>query len=446
MRPLLHRSARPTLLLGTVLLTVSLSAASCDDAPEVTLAAVSRATVTEVVDAPAAVTARAAATLTAPAEGTLAKLAVTPGQQVAKGQVLAVVASPSAQSRLAQAKQALDAAKRSGGGSPSIDLRGAQKHLDKAAAEAFTQARTAAAQIADEQARQALLAQIIAGERGYRQASAAVADAAGAVQRGVASLGSAMKALSAAQRLQAQQAYDLARATVDALTLRAPIPGVVQLGGTSTAAAAPDLSSLLGGLSGGTGTAGSGGTTVPAGVAGVPAVGAPVSAGTAIVTVVDTSELGLVAEVDETDILLVATGIAAEAELDAAPGVAYPATVTAIDVLPTANSRGAVAYRVHLSLGALPAGAPTPRPGMSAVARLQVREAADAVTVPASAVFTTDGHDTVWVRTADGTAERRRVTVGVSGMDTLQITDGLREGEQVVVRGADRVTAGDKLP
>ncbi|MDI1462777.1 efflux RND transporter periplasmic adaptor subunit [Catellatospora sp. KI3] len=445
MRPLLHRSARPTLLLGTVLLTVSLSAASCDDAPEVTLAAVGRATVTEVVDAPAAVTARAAATLTAPAEGTLARLAVKPGQQVTRGQVLAVIAAPAAQSRLAQARQALDAARRSGGGSPSIDLRGAQRHLDKSAAEAFTQARTAAGQIADEQARQALLAQITAGERSYRQASAAVADAAGAVQRGVASLGSAMKALGAAQKLQAQQAYDLAKSTVDALTLRAPISGVVQLGGTSTAAAAPDLTSLLGGLGGGTGASG-GGTTVPAGVAGVPAVGAPVSAGTAIVTIVDTSELGLVAEVDETDILLVETGIAAEAELDAAPGVAYPATVTAIDVLPTANSRGAVAYRVHLSLGALPAGAPTPRPGMSAVARLRVREAADTVTVPASAVFTADGRDTVWVRTADGTAERRPVTVGVSGTDTLQITDGLREGEQVVVRGADRVTAGDRLP
>ncbi|GHJ49131.1 RND transporter [Catellatospora sp. TT07R-123] len=428
-----------------MLLTIGLSAASCDDAPDVTLAAASRATVTEVVDAPAAVTARAAATLTAPADGTLARLAVTPGQQVTKGQVLAVVASPAAQSRLTQAKQALDAAKRSGGGSPSVDLRGAQRHLDSAAAEAFTQARTAAGQIADEQARQALLAQITAGERSYRQASAAVADAAGAVQRGVASLGSAMKALGAAQRLQAQQAYDLAKATVDALTLRAPIPGVVQLGGTSTPAAAPDLSSLLGGM-GGAGGASGGGTSVPAGVAGVPAVGAPVSAGTAIVTVVDTSELGLVAEVDETDILLVRTGIAAEAELDAAPGTAYPATVTAIDVLPTPNSRGAVAYRVHLSLAALPSGAPEPRPGMSAVVRLQVREAADAVTVPASAVFTSDGHDTVWVRAADGTAQRRTVTVGVSGMDTLQITAGLTEGEQVVVRGADRVTAGDRLP
>ncbi|GAA1368123.1 efflux RND transporter periplasmic adaptor subunit [Catellatospora chokoriensis] len=441
----LRSTARPALALGTVLLLTSLTAASCEDTADVTVAEVGRSTVSEVVDAPASVTARAAATVTAPAEGTLARLAVTPGQQVAKGQLLAVIDSPATRTRLRQAKQALDASKRSGGGTVRVDLSAARRKLDASAREAFDHARAAADQVADPPTRDALLAHVTAAEAGYRQASAGVAAAAAAVQRGVASLGSAMQALGSAQRLQAQQAYDLAKASVDALTLRAPIAGVVQLGGTSSAAAGPDLSSLLGGMSTGAPAGMTGPVAAPAGVASAPAVGAPVSAGTAIVTVVDTSVLGIVADVDETDILLVRTGITAEVELDAAPGVRYPARVGAVDVLPTPNSRGAVAYRVHLTLET-PSDAPTPRPGMSAVARLKVREAADVVAVPAAAVFTGEGRDSVWVRGTDGKAQRRTVVVGASGMDTLQITDGLREGERIVVRGVDRVTEGAALP
>ena len=51
------------------------------------------------------------------------------------------------------------------------------------------------------------------------------------------------------------------------------------------------------------------------------------SAGAAIVTIVDISEIGLVGEVDETDVLLVAPGVAADVELDAAPGLRFEATV-----------------------------------------------------------------------------------------------------------------------
>ena len=72
--------------------------------------------------------------------------------------------------------------------------------------------------------------------------------------------------------------------------------------------------------------------------------------------------------------------------------------------------------------------APTPRPGMSAVAHLRVREAADAVTVPAAAVFTADGRDAVWV-VRDGKADRAPVTVGVQGQDLVQILNGVQPGD-----------------
>jgi HlyD family secretion protein len=386
------------------------------------------------------VTARAATALSAPASGTLASLAVQPGNTVAKGQTLAVVDSPEAQARLAQATEALAAAKRSGGGSTKVNLGGAQTKLDQAAAEAFAQARAAAQTITDPAHRDKALGEIAAAEAHYGTVSQGTWQTIKAVERGIASLTSGLKALGAAQVMQAQQAYDLAKSTVDALTLVAPFAGVVQLGGTATGASAPaDLTSLLGGL-GGMPAAPAG---PMAGVSAAVAVGSPVSAGTAILTIVDISELGLIAEVDETDVLLVNTGVQAEAELDAAPGVKLQAGVTAIDVLPTSNSRGAVAYKVHL---VLKPGDVTPRPGMSALVRLKVREASNTVSVPAAAVFNIDGQDTVWVRGTDNKAQKRRVKVGVAGRDVLQIEDGLRQGEWIVVRGADKISEGSELP
>jgi hypothetical protein len=265
-----------------------------------------------------------------------------------------------------------------------------------------------------------------------------------------------MNALTAAQRTQAKAAYDLAASTVDALTLRAPVAGVVQLGGPATSNGLPSITDLLGSQAGALGAApatgaagasGASGSTGP-GIDPAPAVGAKVSAGTTILTVVDLTEPGLLAEVDETDILLVAPGVKASVELDAAPGARYEATVRSVDLLPSASAQGGVSYRARLALtaGTFADGraAPAPRPGMSAVAHLAVRSASGAVVVPAAAVFNADGRDSVWV-VRGGKAERVPVTIGVSGADLVQVTTGLDEGERVVVRGADRVKAGQKI-
>jgi HlyD family secretion protein len=453
--------SRMTVLAVACTAAVTLTAASCGDEPaDIALGESSRATVVEVVDAPASVTARAAATLTAPADGTLAALHVEAGNRVRAGQLLAIIDSPTAQARLKQARQALKAARRAGGGGGSVDLRGVQRATDRAAGTAFDAARDAAAKIADERLRAALLAQVAGAERHYAAAARAAGQAIRAVQRGVAGLSSAMSALTAAQRLQAQQAYDLAKSTVEALTLRAPITGVVQLGGAAAGGTgSASLTDLLSGLPGAAGAAsggqepsgGSGLSGAPAlpGVDGAVPVGGIVTAGTPVLTVVDTADLGLLAEVDETDVLLVNDGVVATVELDAATGAVYEASVRSVDVLPTPSARGGVAYRVRLALGAgsYPDGraAPAPRPGMSAVAHLRVREAADAVTVPAAAVFSAGGRDAVWV-VRDGRAERVDVTVGVQGQDLVQIVSGVGAGQPVVVRGTDQVSPGQQVP
>jgi RND family efflux transporter MFP subunit len=171
----------------------------------------------------------------------------------------------------------------------------------------------------------------------------------------------------------------------------------------------------------------------------------PVASGTGLMTITDVSSLSLRASVDETDVLLVRPGVTADVELDAVPGAVYAATVRSVDLQPTTSARGGVSYLVRLSLGAGRgedgAAAPAPRPGMSAVARLKVRTATDAVSVPATAVFRDGARDAVWV-VEDGRARRRDVTLGAQGDDRVEVTSGLTVGQAVVVRGADRATEG----
>ncbi len=423
---------------------VSLSAASCDhDDKGVTVGSATTGTVDEIVEAPGSVTARAAATLSSPAAGTLTDLRVEAGDRVRKGDVVAIIDSPELVARRDAAAKALDQASR-GGGAPSVSLAGyttVRKRTDRQAASSFDDARAAAGRVADPQTKAVLLQQVDAAEKQYQAASATAAAALRSVQRGVASLGQAVGALSAAQKLQAQQAYDLAQAAVEALTLRAPVAGVVQLGGAASGGGA-SLSDLLSSASAGGAapTAAAGPTTALPGVDEAVPQGAYVTAGTPIVTIVDVSRLGLVAEVDETDVLLVKPGVAATVELDAASGVTYHAAVRAIDLLPTTSARGGVSYRVRLDLTA---GSPTPRPGMSAVVRLHVRQATGAVTVPASAIVNADGQDTVWA-VQDGRYRRVPVELGVQGEDVVQVTSGVTAGQRIVVAGADQVHAGDK--
>ncbi|MEU7904651.1 HlyD family efflux transporter periplasmic adaptor subunit [Actinoplanes sp. NPDC049118] len=441
---------RTVVLLVAFALLPPLTAASCGDEPSgVTLGTAARGTVQEIVEASGSVTARAAATVSSPAAGTLAELRFDAGDKVAKGQVVAVIDSPAATRRLDDAARAVDAASAGGvpAGGGTAGFRAVQRRTDARADQAFATARDAAGRVTDAELRAALLTQVKAARLQYEAASEAAGAAVRSVQRGVASLGDAVNALTDAQRLQARQAYDLAEAAVDALTLRAPVSGVVQLGGTPSVGTA-SLTDLLSDPA--SATAGAAPAQAPlSGVDSAIPVGAVVGAGTPILTIVDTGRLGLAAEVDETDVLLVAPGGRATAELDAATGATYGATVQAVDLLPTTSARGGVSYRVRLTLGkgryADGRTAPTPRPGMSAIVRLRVREAADAVTVPVSSIVSSGGRDTVWA-VRGGQAERVPVTLGVQGEDVVQVVSGIAAGQQVVVGGADQVSAGQTVP
>ncbi|GII02234.1 hypothetical protein Pta02_42420 [Planobispora takensis] len=456
-----------------LVLLLLLVACTAEEPSPVRLDTVRRAPVTEVVEAPATVAARATAALRSPAQGTIGKLYVRDGQKVDKGEILARISSPQAEEQLEQARAAERAASRSGspprlgGGTPGFRLAsGLTVRTDPRVRRGFAKARAAAREVDDPKVRKHLLATLDAVEAQHRAHQEALARAArglteslnralssalgqvtSQMSAGLGGLSTSMASLQAASLSQAKAAVTVAETTVDGLTIKAPFGGIVTLGRTS-GGGAPDLSALL--PQGAAGAAqlpasasGSSGSGTPV------AVGVPVAAGDTVVTVTDVSELTLSADVDETDVLLVEPGIEAEAEFDAVPAGLYAAEVTGVGVTPTETTTGGTSYPVRLSLGAGTfddgSKAPIPKPGMSAVVRLIVRESPDALAVPASAVVTSGRDSVVWT-VRDGAAERRVVKLGAQGESMVEILSGLSLGERIVVRGADTVRQGRPLP
>ena len=442
---------RPTWFVAVVVGASALTACSGANEPVIEVAAVSSATVVEVVEAPASVTAAATAAVTAPATGDIRSLRVRDGQRVREGQLLLVVNSPQTKRTLAQAEQAA-AATSTSVDLGSVDISAAQARADATARRAFARARRAAEQIPDPAQRKQALAQVDQAEAQYQAAQATAASAAARLNGGVANLEQALNALTSAQQVQAQIAVEAALSAVGALNVRAPIAGTVVLG-ASAGGSSSDVSGLVDQLPSslaGQAQALLGGGSAPGGsTTGTVAVGSPVSSGDPLLTITDVSTLSLTAEVDETDVLLVKPGVDADVELDAVPGAVYRATVRNVDLNPTASGRGGVGYVVRLDLygGTTVAGAvaPKPRPGMSAVAGLKVLTAKNAVAVPAAAVFRDGQRDAVWL-VVDGVAGKQVVTLGAQGEAMIQVVEGVALGDEIVVRGADQVRDGQAVP
>jgi len=415
--------------------------------------------VVEHVSAPGTVQAAGQADLKAPAAARVERLAVKDGQRVRRGQLVAQLSSEQVDDQLKQAQAAADAASSLGGVVPTLPTGPAldafqqvQSQVTSTSAAVIAALRSALPLLPQAQRRRLQdridRAQVRVAVL-QRQADRAARQAAAAADAQAASLQRSIQAATAAQRAQAQLALELARDQQRRLTLRALLAGTVQLGRISTGGGVtvPSVPGLpegaeqaLQGLSGGTSTPGQAGPPLR--------VGSEVAAGQTVATVYDTSALLVGAEVDETDIALVRTGQAARVELDAFPAASFDATVRRVAVAPTGgqSAAGSVTYQVDLSLGkASGSGRPVPRVGMTATAAIEVRRAVGKLSVAGSALVGRAGGQAVFV-VEGGKVRLRPVQVAADGEDRVAIAAGLREGERVVSRGAERLRDGQDWP
>jgi RND family efflux transporter MFP subunit len=138
--------------------------------------------------------------------------------------------------------------------------------------------------------------------------------------------------------------------------------------------------------------------------------------------------------VHESDVKKVRRGMPTEITVDALPGLTLRGTVEQVGDFYDGTrhwlSGGVKEYETIVTINDAPQSGL--KPGMTSKVQIHVGELSDCLVVPVPAVVEHDGHYFCYV--LDGQyAERRRVTIGASTENLVEITEGLAEGEKVAL-------------
>jgi HlyD family secretion protein len=195
--------------------------------------------------------------------------------------------------------------------------------------------------------------------------------------------------------------------------------------------------------------------------------------GSFLMTISDMSVVTAEVKVDETDITNVRNGQAADVTIDAVPGQVFKGHVTEVGELAilrtsgqaamtatTANTQEARDFKVVVTVDNPPASL---RPGLSATARIQTAHKDNVLTMPIQALAVRSQKTIEEARQGDGAnvtlaasngdaalgganadiqgvfvvREKKAVFVpvqtGISGITDIEVTNGLQEGDQIIV-------------
>ncbi len=159
------------------------------------------------------------------------------------------------------------------------------------------------------------------------------------------------------------------------------------------------------------------------------------SADSSLFVVEDLDTLILRVNVPERELSKLSVGQPAELSFDAVPGRTYQGEIALISPsIDPATATFGVRIRVTETGGLL-------RPGMFARVAIVYERKLDALQIPRTALLDTDGQAKVFVVT-DGKAVERAVKLGLSNGAWIEVTEGLKDGEKVVVVGQGAVKPG----
>lgn len=149
---------------------------------------------------------------------------------------------------------------------------------------------------------------------------------------------------------------------------------------------------------------------------------------TAQFTIVGTDAWQVEIGVSDADVALVEVGDQAELTVDGADGTVF-GTVASVGLLSTSED-GVPSYPVTIDVTGDQDGL---HDGVSADVSIVYERRTDVLTVPSMAVSTVDGQTVVTKVQADGTQVETPVTTGETSDNLTEITDGLAEGDSVVL-------------
>ncbi len=159
------------------------------------------------------------------------------------------------------------------------------------------------------------------------------------------------------------------------------------------------------------------------------------SSDSALFVVEDLDSLLLRVNVPERELAKLSVGQPAELSFDAVPNRAFKGEITLIS--PYVNAATATfGVRIRLTDDDR-----LLRPGMFARVAIVYERKPDALQIPRTALLDGDGPPKVFV-VKDGKASERTVKLGLSNGAWIEVADGLKDGEQVVVVGQGAVKPG----
>ncbi len=189
-------------------------------------------------------------------------------------------------------------------------------------------------------------------------------------------------------------------------------------------------------------------------------LGSGFSQGTNLMTVADLGKMEAIVDVDENDVVLVSIGDAAKIELDAFKNITYNGKVTEIANSAKTTAAGTQEEVVNFAIKiALNDFNPQVRPGMSCNADIEVETKNDVLAVPIQSVTARSEEEPENLEPPDsgrgllagktskkkpakpkevvfvvnkGTVAMKEVKIGISDNEFIEVTSGLKAGEEVV--------------
>ncbi|MBQ6057400.1 MAG: efflux RND transporter periplasmic adaptor subunit [Treponema sp.] len=167
--------------------------------------------------------------------------------------------------------------------------------------------------------------------------------------------------------------------------------------------------------------------------------GTTVSTNTTIAIVGDISNLQVTADIPERYVAVLKEGLKAEISVEAYPGVVFEATVSRVSPVVDTTSRTKEVV-LHFNTRDERVNA-----GMFGKVKLYTQDYRDQVVMPSDALVQLNDENYAYVVKEDSTVERRKVVTGNSVDGKIQITEGISEGEKVVIQGQTSLNDGSKI-
>lgn len=179
-------------------------------------------------------------------------------------------------------------------------------------------------------------------------------------------------------------------------------------------------------------------------------VGTSQMAGTEMLSIADFSSMEVVVGVSENDIVRIHPRDSASIEVEAYPRRRFAGIVT--QIANSAKNFGitfeqVANFEVRIEIledsyrDLLPQDSIPFRPGMSATVSIVTSCRPDVVTVPLQSVFPDGRTELVWVVDDDSRVHRRAVVTGIQDFGSIEVTEGLEEGERIVTGPYQAVTS-----